>query len=145
MSVGIGRGPAPDPLHLDRSFTEARRALAIGRWGHGPGKVTAFDDLGLDRLLVGVAGPRDRRLLRRRSSDRSRRTTRPTVRTSSRPSMPTSRPATWRWPPVGLYVHYNTLKNRLIRIEEIIGPYIDDSDRCLGLALALRLRKRPTP
>jgi purine catabolism regulator len=44
-----------------------------------------------------------------------------------------------------LYVHYNTLKNRLIKIEEIIGPYIDDSDRCLGLALALRLRRRPTP
>jgi purine catabolism regulator len=44
-----------------------------------------------------------------------------------------------------LYLHYNTLKNRLAKIEEIIGPYLDDPDRCLGLALALRLRRLPTP
>ena len=43
-----------------------------------------------------------------------------------------------------LYLHYNTLKNRLAKIEEIIGPYLDDPDRCLSLALALRLRRLPT-
>ena len=42
-----------------------------------------------------------------------------------------------------LFLHYNTLKNRLERIEEIIGPYLDDPDRCLSLALALRLRRLP--
>ena len=44
-----------------------------------------------------------------------------------------------------LYLHYNTLKNRLAKIEEIIGPYLDDPDRCLSLALALRLRGLPSP
>jgi Regulator of polyketide synthase expression len=43
-----------------------------------------------------------------------------------------------------LYLHYNTLKNRLAKIEEIVGPYLDDLDRCLSLALALRLRRLPT-
>jgi hypothetical protein len=43
-----------------------------------------------------------------------------------------------------LYLHYNTLKNRLAKIEEIIGPYLEDPDRCLSLALALRLRRLPT-
>jgi purine catabolism regulator len=43
-----------------------------------------------------------------------------------------------------LYLHYNTLKNRLTKIEEIIGPFLDDPDRCLSLALALRLRRLPT-
>ena len=42
-----------------------------------------------------------------------------------------------------LYLHSNTLKNRLAKIEEIIGPYLDDPDRCLSLALALRLRRLP--
>ena len=42
-----------------------------------------------------------------------------------------------------LYVHYNTLKNRLARIEEVLGPCLDDPERCLALALALRLRRIP--
>jgi len=42
-----------------------------------------------------------------------------------------------------LYVHTNTLANRLERIAEIIGPFVDDPDRCLTLGLALRLRRSP--
>ena len=44
-----------------------------------------------------------------------------------------------------LFVHYNTLKNRLAKIEEVIGPFVDDPDRCLSLSLALRLRRLPVP
>lgn len=43
-----------------------------------------------------------------------------------------------------LHLRYNTLKNRLDKIEEIIGPYLDDPDRCLSLAVVLRLRRLPT-
>jgi len=42
-----------------------------------------------------------------------------------------------------MYVHTNTLANRLERIAEIIGPFVDDPDRCLTLGLALRLRRSP--
>jgi DNA-binding PucR family transcriptional regulator len=42
-----------------------------------------------------------------------------------------------------LYVHTNTLANRLERIAELIGPFVDDPDRCLTLGLALRLRRTP--
>jgi DNA-binding PucR family transcriptional regulator len=38
-------------------------------------------------------------------------------------------------------VHYNTLKNRLERIEALIGPFIEDTARCLELALAVRLMR----
>ena len=143
VSVGIGR-PAPDPLDLHRSFTEARRALSIGRWGQGPGKVTAFDDLGLDRLLVGVPDPEIAAYCAAvlgpiEAYDATHGTnlvaTLDAYLATHNIALAARR----------LYVHYNTLKNRLIKIEEIIGPYIDDSDRCLGLALALRLRKRPAP
>ena len=42
-----------------------------------------------------------------------------------------------------LYLHYNTLKNRLTKIEELVGPYVDDPERCLSLSLAIRLRRLP--
>src|SRR5205085_2930935 len=53
VSVSAGSAVA-DPLDLARSFTEARRALEVGRWASGSGSVTAFDELGAERLLVGV-------------------------------------------------------------------------------------------
>ena len=43
-----------------------------------------------------------------------------------------------------LFVHYNTMKNRLAKIEEVIGPFLDDPERCLSLSLALHLRRVPT-
>jgi len=42
-----------------------------------------------------------------------------------------------------LFVHPNTLTNRLDRIAEILGPFTDDADRCLTLGLALHLRRSP--
>jgi purine catabolism regulator len=142
VSVGVGR-PALDPLDLHRSFGEARRALSIGRWAHGPGKVTAFDQLGLDRLLVAVPGSEAEAfcadlLGRLEAYDAARGTTLvATLETflATRNAALAAR---------RLYLHYNTLKNRLAKIEEIIGPYLDDPDRCLSLALALRLRRLPT-
>jgi purine catabolism regulator len=142
VSVGIGRA-ALDPLDLHRSFGEARRALSIGRWAHGPGEVTAFDHLGLDRLLVAVPVTEAEAfcgdlLGRLEAHDAARGTalvtTLETFLATRNAALAARR----------LYLHYNTLKNRLAKIEEIIGPYLDDPDRCLSLALALRMRRLPT-
>jgi purine catabolism regulator len=141
VSVGIGRA-ALDPLELHRSFGEARRALSIGRWAHGPGEVTAFDHLGLDLLLVAVPAAEAQAfcadvLGRLEGYDAARGTslvaTLETFLATRNAALAARR----------LYLHYNTLKNRLAKIEEIIGPYQDDPDRCLSLALALRLRRLP--
>jgi purine catabolism regulator len=142
VSVGIGRA-APDPLELHRSFGEARRALSIGRWAHGPGEVTAFDGLGLDRLLVAVPNSEAEAfcadlLGRLEAYDAARGTALVTTLETFLASRNAALAARQ------LYLHYNTLKNRLAKIEEIIGPYLDDPDRCLSLALALRLRRLPT-
>jgi purine catabolism regulator len=142
VSVGIGR-TAHDPLDLHRSFVEARRALAIGGWARGTGQVTAFDDLGIDRLLVAVPDSEAvafclDMLGSLEAYDAKRGTTLiATLETflATRNAALAAR---------RLYLHYNTLKNRLARIEEIIGPFLDDPDRCLSLALALRLRRLPT-
>ncbi len=143
IGVGIGRA-SPDPLDLHVSFGEARRALSIGRWGHGPGRVTAFGELGLDRFLTAVPDAEidaycDAILGPLEAHDAARRTNLVlTLETylATRNAADTAR---------RLYLHYNTLKNRLIKIEEILGPYIDDPDRCLSLSLALRLRRLPQP
>jgi purine catabolism regulator len=142
VSVGVGR-VALDPLDLHGSFGEARRALAIGRWAHGPGKVTAFDDLGIDRLLVAVPDLEAKAfcadmLGRLEAYDAARGTTLVTTLETFLATRNAALAAR------RLYLHYNTLKNRLAKIEEIIGPYLDDPDRCLSLTLALRLRRLPT-
>jgi purine catabolism regulator len=36
-----------------------------------------------------------------------------------------------------MYVHYNTLKNRLDRIEAIIGPVVTDAARALECEVAI--------
>src|SRR5436305_1249668 len=50
IDVGFG-SPVADPLRLDRSFREARNAIAVASWSRGHGAVALFHDLGVDRLL----------------------------------------------------------------------------------------------
>lgn len=141
IGVGIGRAAA-DPLELHISYAEARRAIAIGRWSRGPGHTTPFEDLGLDRLIAAVpaselAAYRTALIGPLEAHDAARGTNlAETLETylASRNAAQAARE---------LYLHYNTLRNRLARIEELIGPYLDDPDRCLSLALALRLRRLP--
>jgi len=141
VGVGIGSAAA-DPLDLHVSYGEARRALTIGRWAHGAGRLSVFDELGLDRLLVSVPTPEIAAYCASvvgplEAYDAAHGTN--LVETlelylASRNAALAARQ---------LYLHYNTLTNRLARIEEIIGPYLDDPERCLNLSVALRLRRLP--
>lgn len=141
VRVGIGR-VSDDPLALATSFREARRALTIGRWRQTTDMVTVFDDLGVDRLLADVPTVeveafctavlgRLEALDTERGADLVRTLD---VFLATRNAAATART---------LYVHYNTVQNRLARIEELLGPYLDDPDRSLALALAVHLRRRP--
>lgn len=142
VRIGIGRA-SEDPLALDGSFREARRALAIGRWREPIDVVTVFDDLGVDRLLADVPtaeveafcaamlGPLEA-VDAERGADLVRTLE---VFLATRNAAATARE---------LYLHYNTVQNRLARIEEVLGPYLDDPDRVLALALAVRLRRLPS-
>jgi purine catabolism regulator len=141
VSVGIGR-PRADPLALAESYGEARRALEIGRGSRGPGHVSVFGELGIDRLLVHVPDAEQADFaetmlgLLLAHDARHRTDLLPTLETflATRNAASTAR---------RLFVHYNTVKGRLRVIEEILGPVLDDPDRCLGLALALRIRRSP--
>jgi purine catabolism regulator len=141
VGVGVGRSVA-DPLTLATSWTEARRALEIGRWGSGAGSVTLYGDLGVDRLIVGLP---EAELVEFASSllgpliahDERHRTdlvgTLEVYLETRNAALAARR----------LFVHYNTLKNRLRLIDELVGPVSSDPGRALGLGLALRVRRLP--
>jgi purine catabolism regulator len=135
VSIGVGRR-VDTPEALPRSFAEATRAVAVGRWAKGRHVTEVFDQLGLERLLAatptddltefvqGAIGPlvaHDRAhdtdlvgtlavwLETRNVAEAARRT----------------------------HVHYNTLKNRLERVEAIIGPVLADPGRALECEVAI--------
>ena len=44
-----------------------------------------------------------------------------------------------------VYAHYNTVRKRLERIEELLGPVLTDPRRALDLAVAIRVHERSGP
>jgi purine catabolism regulator len=141
VDLGIGR-PVEDPLRLDQSYREARAAIRVGAWSRGEAAVSLFEDLELDRLLFNT--PEEDRATfleaaigRLIAHDTRHRTnlveTLEAYLATRRVAVAARR----------LYVHTNKLANRQERIAELIGPFVDDPDRCLTLGLALRLRRTP--
>jgi purine catabolism regulator len=139
VSVGVGR-VRDDPLELRESHVEARRALEVGRW-RSPGEVVIFERMGLDRLLASVSDVelsafRDTMIEPLAAYDRTHRSN--LVDTleafvATRNAAEAAR---------RLYVHYNTVRSRLARIEELIGPFLGDTERLTGLAVALHIHRR---
>jgi purine catabolism regulator len=135
VSIGVGRR-VDTPALLPRSFVEASRAVDVGRWAKGRHVTEVFDELGLERLLastptydlaefvehaIGPLVAHDRAshtdlvetlgvwLETRNMAEAARRT----------------------------HVHYNTFKNRLERIELILGPVVTDAGRSLECEVAI--------
>jgi purine catabolism regulator len=142
VTVGIGAGrPVADPLDLATSLREAALAFDVGRWQEGAGASRLFDDLGVERLLLSspeadLDGFVDQTLGPLLEYDRSYEgelvatlqawiDTRSVAETARR-----------------VFAHYNTIRKRLERIEELLGPVLADSRRLLDLAVALRLLDR---
>jgi purine catabolism regulator len=139
VDVGIGR-PARDPLRLDESFREARGAIAVAGWSRGHGAVALFEELDLERLLFNTPEAERRTFVETAigplvAYDAQHGTnlveTLEVYLATRKVAVAARR----------LFVHTNTMTNRLERIAEILGPFADDADRCLTLGLALHLRR----
>jgi PucR family transcriptional regulator, purine catabolism regulatory protein len=139
VSIGVGR-MREDPLGLRESHAEARRALEVGRW-RSPGEVVVFERMGLDRLLASVSDVelsafRDTMIEPLVAYDRghgSNLVDTLEAYVATRNAAEAAR---------RLSVHYNTVRSRLARIEELIGPFLGDTERLTGLALALHIHRR---
>lgn len=138
VAVGIGQACA-DPLDLTRSHREALRALVVGRRAHGNGQVSLFEDLGLDRLLASCSESElaqfcEASLGRLIAYDVAHRAdlvgTLETFLSCNGNVATAAR---------RLFVHYNTLRNRIATIEHVLGLTLDGAEDRLSLGLALRI------
>jgi purine catabolism regulator len=135
VSIGVGRR-VDDPTLLQRSFVEASRAVDVGRWAKGRHVTEVFDQLGLERLLAST--PTDDladfvsqaigALVEYDRANNTELLDTLAVWLETRNMAEAAR---------RMYVHYNTLKNRLDRIEEILGPVITDAARALECEVAI--------
>jgi PucR family transcriptional regulator, purine catabolism regulatory protein len=145
ISVGVGRVQS-DPLELRLSYSEALRGLQVGRRGGTQGVVSLFANLGVDRLLMSCPPVELEAFFtatlaplldyERAHPSCAFTETLQTFLDADRNVARTAR---------ALFVHYNTVKYRLERLERLLGPFVDVPARCLTLELAThvgRLIKR---
>jgi purine catabolism regulator len=135
VSIGVGRR-VDTSAELPRSFIEASHAVDVGRWAKGRHVTEVYDELGLERLLA--ATPTDdlaefvqRAIGELVEYDRTNNTELLETLAAwldTRNMAEASR---------HIHVHYNTFKNRLERIEAILGPVLTDSARALECEVAI--------
>ncbi|GAB3623255.1 PucR family transcriptional regulator [Mariniluteicoccus endophyticus] len=123
---------------LPRAYSEACKAVAVGRRLHGPGAVTHFESLGVFRLLSLVA-PEELRdfaaetlgpLARDNAEAEDLRRTLTALLDHNLNVAETSR---------ALHFHYNTLRYRITKLEQMLGPFTSDPHRRFSIALALHV------
>jgi purine catabolism regulator len=139
VSIGVGRR-VDTPLLLRRSFIEASRAVDVGRWAKGRHVTEVFDQLGLERLLA--ATPTDDlaefvehaigALIAHDVANRTDLAETLGVWLEMRNMAEAAR---------RIHVHYNTFKNRLERIESILGPVLSDPARSLECEVAIYIAR----
>ncbi|MQA11608.1 MAG: PucR family transcriptional regulator [Pseudonocardiaceae bacterium] len=139
FSIGISR-PFDDRHRIPGAYQEACTALTMGRRVNGPGKITAFDDLGLFRLLSLVDDVAELRrfvddtlgeLLRLDAKQRDDLLH--TLRVLLDKHLNVAEAART------LHFHYNTVRYRVTTLERLVGPFTSDGSLCLRLSVALQV------
>jgi sugar diacid utilization regulator len=139
VAIGIG-GTCRDPRHIARSYAQAHRTTEILRRLEWAGRVTAFEDLGIHRLLLQVPDLSELRsfaadvlgkLSRHEHEHKSEYLT--TLGCYFRENNSPQRASR------SLHVHPNTVAYRIKRIEEITGLRLDDYRDRLVAQVALEI------
>jgi purine catabolism regulator len=135
VSIGVGRR-VDSAANLSRSFAEASRAVDVGRWAKGRHVTEVFDQLGLERLLASTPTEELGEFVRHAIGplvDHDREHDGDLVETlavwlETRNMAEAAR---------RLHIHYNTMKNRLERVEAVLGPLLADAARSLECEVAI--------
>ena len=125
-----------DVADLPQAYEQARSAVRVGRWLHGPGALIGFDALGIHRLLslVSDVGEVDSFVrdtlgpLAEPDAD-DLRSTLQSLLDHNLNVAETAR---------DLVFHYNTLRYRISKLERMLGPFMTDPHLRLDLAVALQ-------
>lgn len=139
-SAGVSR-PVDDLADVPVAYDQAATALRIGRRVHGDGATAHFDDLGVHRVLSLIP---DGHELQHFAADtlgalagddedavELRRTLRVLLESNVNVAEAARR----------LYVHYNTLRYRIEKLERIVGPFTHDARVRLDVHVALLIRQ----
>ena len=133
LSVGLG-GPRDRERPLRIAALQAEQAVRLGRALNGYGRVIAFADLGPYSLVLGRPTEEIRSFSRRVLGPLSERAQRDDLRTLEeflRAHGNISSVAR------ALFLHRNTVRQRLKRIGELVGSDLDDVDQRTLLYLAV--------
>ncbi|CCQ15669.1 putative CdaR family transcriptional regulator [Rhodococcus sp. AW25M09] len=138
FTVGISR-PCTAVDDIPATYAQARTAVKVGRRIGGDWTVTAFDELGVFRLLSLVDNEDELELFARETlhdlaghsaEAQDMRKTLDMLLATNINIAETAR---------ALHFHYNTLRYRITKLEKILGPFTDHADLRLDLSLALKI------
>ena len=145
VSVGISR-IARTLRDIPDAYTQATQAMALGRRVFGPNTSTNFDDLGVFRVICDGPGTDEQRMFHDEwilpivEYDHQRKTELVhTLRTYFQCNMNALESAR------SLFIHENTLRYRLNKIEQIIGKELSSGETALNLWTALKLHMAMHP
>lgn len=141
FSTGVSR-PVESVADIPRAYGEALRAVAVGRQMQGDSAVMHFDGLGIYRLLSLVPDTADLRAFvdealgpLAHDDETSHADLRQTLQVLLDTNLNVAETARI------LFFHYNTLRYRITKLEQMVGPFTTDPQLRLTLALALRIRQ----
>jgi purine catabolism regulator len=139
VSIGISR-VARTLRDIPGAYTQATQAIALGRRVFGPNTCTHFDDLGVFRVICDNPVTDEQRMFHEEwilpilEYDRQRGTDLiHTLKTYFQCNMNVLESAK------RLFIHENTLRYRLSKIEQIIGKKLSSGETALNLWIALKL------
>jgi purine catabolism regulator len=127
------------PAEIAAAYSQARKAVAVGRRVHGHGSVSHFDSLGVHRLLSLVPDTGELKafaneVLSELAAENVEATDlRATLQTLLDTNLNVAETARL------LHFHYNTLRYRIGKLERIVGPFTTDPHLRLDVALALQV------
>lgn len=138
FTAGVGR-VAASPSGLPDSYTQARRALEVGRRFRGPSTTTWFDDLGLHRLIAMVPDTEELRAFAHdvlgelAGATEEAVTLRETLQVLLNTNFNVAEAARTQ------FFHYNTMRYRVGKLERMLGPVASDQNLRLDVAVALKV------
>ncbi|MEW6522961.1 MAG: PucR family transcriptional regulator ligand-binding domain-containing protein [Bacillota bacterium] len=149
FSVGVGQF-YESIRQVSRSFAEAKEALALGRAVFGRDRIIHYDDLGAYRILARLVGHPDLgRFCMETLGELARHDQQHgadllhTLEAFLRHNGHLGNTAR------ELHVHYNTLRYRIARIQEITGADLNDAEARFNLQVATKIARlgwdRPAP
>lgn len=138
FSVGVSR-VARSLEELPGAYTQARRAVEVGRRVNGGGSTTFFDQLGVHRLIALVPDPAELGSFTRDVLGPLAEPTpeaadlRETLQVLLNTNFNVAEAARLQ------FFHYNTMRYRVSKLERLLGPLSSDPHLRLDVAVALRV------